>query len=134
MVIFRISVPIVHIPKPIKPRIRAITMKNTTVSMLIARAISHPQSKKCFTSASQTISCIILAIMPVNIAENIEPKRVPIKIIQIASVNFAFSFPTSALPASHKTGESMIVGTITFMTRFISSSSKLIAKLFPPII
>jgi len=90
----------------------------------MARAFSHPQSKKCFTNASQSISWMMEAIKPMNKAPKSAPITVPRMTIQMASVNFAFSFPASALPDSQRTGESIMVFTIMFMT----SASKLIAK------
>ena len=126
----QISCVIAQMPKPNRPNSTTMAMKIMTTSMLMISALSHPQSKKCLTRASQTMSCIIEAIIPVKKAENIDPNSVPMRMIQMASVNLALSFPTIALPPSHKIGESMMVGTMTFMIRFTSSWSRLSVKVF----
>jgi len=114
----------VQITIPISANIATIAAKIITANMLMASALSHPQSKKCFNKASQIISWIMTAIIPVKKAPKNVPITVPRMTIQMASVNFAFSFPTSALPESQRTGEIIIVFTIMFMT----SQSKLIGK------
>jgi len=49
---------------PIIASTTVIAIKISTATMLMARAFSHPQSKKCFTKASQMINTIIEAIIP----------------------------------------------------------------------
>lgn len=108
------------------PSTMTIAMKISTATMDIANAFSHPQSKKCFTRASQIISCIIEARNPVKNAPNTAPTTVPIAIVASESVNLAFSFPTSVLPESHKTGESMMIFKmilITITSRFTITQS-----------
>jgi len=83
---------------PIKASMATITTKIITANMLITNAFSHPQSKKCFTRASHSISRIMAAMMPEKKAPKNVPTTVPRMTIQMASVNFAFSFPTIALP------------------------------------
>jgi hypothetical protein len=53
---FQIPDVIVQIPKPSKASTKAIMMKIITATMLIANALSQPQSKKCFIKASQMMS------------------------------------------------------------------------------
>lgn len=107
----------------------AIAANMIIAMMEMASAFSHPQSKKCFTNASQSISWMMEAMMPTKKAPKSVPITVPRMTIQTASVNFAFPFSTSALPDSQRTGESIMVFTIMFMT----SASKLIAKSTHPI-
>lgn len=97
--------------------------------MLIANDFNHPQSKKCFTKASHIISRITKAVMPLKKAPKSVLIKVPRTTIQIASVNFAFSFPTSALPESQRTGETMIALRMMLMTNL----SKLITKFLSPL-
>ena len=66
----------------------------------MARAFSHPQSKKCLTINSQSISWIKAAIKPEKKIPKSVPTTVPMTIVSMASVNLAFSFPAIALPAS----------------------------------
>lgn len=56
------------------------------------------------------------AMMPVKNAPKIVPTTVPKTTMPTASVNLAFSFPTSALPESQRTGEIMIVFTMMDIT------------------
>ena len=76
-------------------------MKITTASMVMMKAFTPPQSKKCLTNENQIISC---TIAPMMIAEKptkralqaalaIPPITFPRKTVQKASANFAFSFP-----------------------------------------
>jgi len=65
---------------------------------------------------------------PVKTAPKSEATTVPMTTIQMASVNFAFSFPTIALPESHRTGDTKMVPTMIL----IASMSKLIAMQIPP--
>jgi len=113
---------------PITANIATMATKMITANILMASAFSHPQSKKCFTKASQIISWIMAAIIPVKKAPKNVPITVPMMTIQIASVNFAFSFPTSARPDSQRIGEIMMV----FMTMLMTSESKLIGINLPP--
>lgn len=113
---------------PISPSIKAIAANMMIANRVIASAFSHPQSKKCLIMRSQSISWMTAATKPVNIAPKSEPTTVPTTIIQMASVNFAFSFPTSALPASQRTGERIMTFTITFTKNDTISSSRLTAK------
>jgi len=107
---------------------KAITAKMIIAMIEMASAASHPQSKKCFTSASQSISWMIKAIMPEKRAPKSVPITVPRTIIQIASVNFALSFPTIDLPDSQRKGDRIMVFIITCM----ASASKLIANSILP--
>jgi len=99
----------------------------TTATKEMTNAFSHPVSKKYFTIASQSINWMIAAITPEKTAPKSAPTTVPMMTIQMASVNFAFSFPTIALPDSHRTGDIKIVPTMILMT----SMSKLIAMQIP---
>ncbi len=114
---------------PISASRTAITAKIIIATMEIASAFNHPQSKKCFTKASQIISWIKEASQPHPAKK--APKSVPITVpkitIQMASVNFALSFPASALPESQKTGDSIMVFTMTWITK----ASKLTRFLSP---
>jgi len=86
------------------------TAANTMIAkMEMASAFSHPQSKKCFTKASHIISRMMAAMKPEKKAPNNVPITVPRTTIQMASVNFAFSFPTMALPDNQRKGEIIIV-------------------------
>ena len=49
---------------PIIPNIMTIAMNMMTAKMEMAKAFSHPQSKKCFTSKSQSISWMMEARNP----------------------------------------------------------------------
>jgi hypothetical protein len=51
---------------PIIDSSTVIAMNMSTATMLMANAFSHPQSKKCFTKASQITSIMIEAIIPVK--------------------------------------------------------------------
>ena len=72
--------------------------------MEITSAFSHPQSKKCFTNASQISRWMIEAITPTKRNPKIAPITVPRVTIQTAAVNFAFFlfqqllFPTAIKP------------------------------------
>lgn len=110
------------------PNTMTIATNTMIANMDMASAFSQPQSKKCFTIKSQIISWMMAAIKPVNKAPKKVPTKVPTMTIQMASVNFAFSFPTRALPESQRTGESIIVLTIMCITNV----SKLIAKFDAP--
>jgi len=94
----------------------AITTKIITARIEIARAFSHPQSKKRLTSASQIINWIMEAMKPLKSDPKNAPMTVPRITIHMASVNFALSFPESALPESHNTGDSIMTLIITWMT------------------
>ena len=107
-----------------------ITTKKMTANTDMTRAFSQPQSKKCFTNASQTTNRIKednsqrnkvskkrkgvnkASRSTRNKSKNV-PISVPTTIIATASENFAFSLPASALPASHKTGDKMMMFTKT---------------------
>ena len=106
----------------------AVTAKMMTVIMDMASAFSHPQSKKCFTTASQSISWMMAAMKPVKKAPKNVPTKVPMTTIHMASVNFAFSFPTSDLPDSQRTGAS----TIVLIMMLITNTSKLTTVQIPP--
>ena len=71
----------------------------------------HPQSKKCLIRASQITNIIIAASKPGRKAPIIAFITVPNRTIHIASKNFAFSDPTSHLPAIHKKGATIMVPT-----------------------
>ena len=109
---------------PISANTAAIAAKMMTAMIEMTSAFSHPQSKKCFASASQSISWMPKAMMPEKRAPRSVPIKVPRIIIQTASMNFALSFPTITLPDSQRTGDSMMVFTMMCMT----SISKLTAK------
>jgi hypothetical protein len=64
------------------------------------------------------------AIMPVKKAPKNVAITVPRITIHMASVNLAFSFPTSALPDNQRIGEIIIV----FTTMLITNQSKFTAK------
>ena len=87
------------------PRIMITTAKMITATMAITSALSHPQSKKCLISASQTISKTIVATkLFMNVPTSvfmIDPR----KTIQSASVNFALSFPAIRRPEIQSAGE-----------------------------
>lgn len=117
-----------QIPNPMIANIATITAKMITATIEIASAFSHPVSKKYFTVASQSNSWMMEALIPVKKAPKSVPTTVPSMTIQMASVNFALSFPTIALPDSQRTGDSIIVFTIMF----IASTSKLTAMQIPP--
>jgi hypothetical protein len=104
---------------------------NISVSSEIAKALSHPQSKKCFIKASQIIASIIKVSQPEKRTPNIEPTITPIAIIAIASVNLAFSLPTNPLPESHNAGDNTIIAIIMLINKgIIGKKSKLKAKIF----
>ncbi len=105
----------------------AIAAKMIIAKMEMASAFSHPQSKKCFTIASQSISWMMEAMMPVKKAPKIVPTTVPRITIQTASVNFALFSPTIALPDSQRSGDSIMV----FMIMFKATASKFTAKSAP---
>ena len=96
---------------PINASTATITMKIITAIIAIANAIIHPQSKKCLISASQITNIITAAIRPLLKAPTTAPITVPRTTIHIASVNFAFSLPASALPANQSTGATIMVPT-----------------------
>jgi len=50
----------------ISASIKAIMTNTMTARIVIASALIHPQSKKCFTSSSQTISIAMMASQPVR--------------------------------------------------------------------
>lgn len=91
-------------------------MKIITATIAIARALSHPVSKKCRIRNSQTKNIIMAPIRlpttPSSSALNITPMSVPRNAIQSASVNFALLLPASSLPAIQSTGARIIVETI----------------------
>ena len=89
----------------------AMNMRIATIAM--ASAFSHPQSKKCLTSASQIISTMIEAIMPEKKYVITPPIRLPKTAIHMASVNFAFSLPAKSLPLSQSAGATKIIVRIT---------------------
>jgi len=65
-----------------------ITTNIITANMLKAKAISHPQLKKYFTSTSHNMNWIIAAIMPVkNVPKNWQ--RLFREVIHMASVKIA---------------------------------------------
>ena len=97
------------IPIPIIASIATIIMKTMTAITAIANAFNHPQSKKCFINASQTMNIIIADIKLPTRAPTTAPMIVPITTIQMASVNFALSFPTNALPTSQSIGATTIM-------------------------
>jgi hypothetical protein len=66
------------------------------------------------------MSIIIAAIKPPMKLPMTAPITVPRITIHTASVNFAFSFPTSALPANQRTGATIIVPT----TIWINSATR----------
>ena len=113
---------------PISVKTTAIAAKMIIAMIEMASAVSHPQSKKCFTNASQSISWINKAIMPEKRAPKSVPITVPRTIIHTASVNLALSFPTIDLPDSQRNGDRIMVFTITYIT----STSKLIANSVHP--
>jgi hypothetical protein len=106
---------------PIKANTAIKTMKTTTAIIAIANAISQPQSKKCLINASQTMNMIKAAIKPPMRAPTIAPITTPRMTIQIASVNFAFSLPTSVLPTSQSMGAMIITATTTLINSPIRS-------------
>jgi len=53
------------------------------------------------------------------------PITVPMRTMNMASVNFAFSLPTIPLPASQRTGAIMIVFTMTLMRRVFKLTFRL---------
>ena len=122
--------PIVKIAIPtIIPRIKDITAKITTATMLIISAFSHPQSKKCLIKPSHIINNIIDAIIPETKALNTAPITVPKTTIHKASMNLAFEPPTRILPAIQRTGVStktliiMLINMVsTFNAIFITSN------------
>jgi hypothetical protein len=100
-------------------------MKRITASIDMARAFNQPQSKKCFTSPSQMISWMNKANRPLKKASNTAPTTVPTAIVATASENFALSFPTRALPASHRAGDMIMM----FIMMWMTNESKLRAKI-----
>lgn len=76
-----------------------------TASIVITNALIKPQSNEFFIIASQSITWTSRAMVPFS---KIAVKKVPTTLsriaIQIASVSFAFSLPTNALPDSHREG------------------------------
>ena len=106
---------------PISASMKTIITKTITAITAIANAISHPQSKKCLINASQTTNMIIAAIKPPISAPTIAPMKTPRATIQMASVNFAFCLPTSALPTSQSTGATMMMATIMLIKSPIKS-------------
>jgi len=105
----------------------AITAKMIIAKIEMTSAFSHPQSKKCFTNTSQSISWMKEAMKPVKKAPRSAPTTVPMMTVNMASVNFALSLPTIALPDSQRNGDSMMV----FTMMFTASASKLTAKATP---
>ncbi len=99
------------IPIPIKANTNNMMMKAITETMAIANALSQPQSKKCFISRSHTKNIIIDAIKPPIKAPIIAPIIMPKTTIQIASVNFALSFPAKERPTSQSIGAMTIIAT-----------------------
>ena len=121
----------------------AITTKKMTASIDMARAFNQPQSKKCFTNASQITkrtkeekSQKLKAPKrrkeksdSKNSAKKrskIAPITVPTTIIATASENFAFSLPASAFPANQRTGDRIMTFTIMLVANV--NRSKLKAK------
>jgi hypothetical protein len=96
-----------HIPVPITASIAIITTKIIAANTAITKFFSQPQSKKCFTRFSSILNKIIDAMIPSNNPMKTVLIIVPRTTIQIASTNFAFCAPTSALPAYQRTGAKM---------------------------
>ncbi len=78
----------------------------------MAKAISHPQSKKCLISPSQTMNMMTAPSKPGMNEPMIALRMVPRRTIQIASRNFALSFPTRDLPDIQRNGATIIVPTM----------------------
>ena len=76
-----------------------------TATTAIKNAFPQPQSKKCLIKPNHIINDTIAPIIPDRNAPIIPPNTAPRITIQTASVNFAFSDPTNALPASHTNNE-----------------------------
>jgi len=96
--------------------------------MEIPSAAPHPHSKYCLTKASQIISWIKAAMMPEMRAPKTPPTIVPMTTVITASLNLAFSLPTTIRPESQRAGETTIVDTIML----INNASKLKAKITAP--
>ena len=96
-------------PMPMKAKMAAMTTKIITAIIAIAKAINHPQSKKCLINASQTMNIITADIKLPKKAPTTAPMTVPRTTIQMASVNFALSFPANALPTSQSIGATTIM-------------------------
>jgi hypothetical protein len=111
---------------PMNAKMAVTTMKIITETTAIANAISQPQSKKCLISPSQTMNIIMAAIIP-PMKRLKSPTMLPITIprvtIQIASVNFAFSLPTSVLPTIQRMGETTIMPTMMLINNPMISMS-----------
>lgn len=113
---------------PINPNTAATTPKIMIANIEIPNAASHPHSKYFFTKASQIISCMKAAMMPVMRAPKTPPTMVPMATVITASLNLAFSLPTTIRPESQRAGEITIIETITL----INNASKLKANITAP--
>ena len=98
-------------PIPINAKTKTMITKTITAMTAITNALIQPQSKKCLISASQTMNMIIEAMMPPINQSTTEPMTMPKTTIQMASVNFAFCLPASALPTSQSTGATTMMAT-----------------------
>jgi len=131
---------------PNNARIMAITTKRITAIIDMAKAFNQPQSKKCFTNASQITNRtkeekIQKLKAPKRRKEKsnsknsekkiskIAPTIVPTMIIATASENFAFSLPTSALPANQRAGDRIM----TFTIMCVANVNRLKLKASPAI-
>jgi hypothetical protein len=110
----------IYVAKIARPRI----IPNITITIImiitainaIAKAITHPQSKKCLISPSHIMKVIIaerrIGRFNAPMASLI---MIPRRTIQMASKNFALSFPTRDLPEIHRNGTTIIVVTTTLI-------------------
>ncbi len=132
-------------PKPISTKMKPMIIQRIiaiiTATRLMANALSQPQSKKCFTSASQmisrtryeingAISCrkADWAVMEVIVPSSKFSKAkfmkknttVPVMTIQSASVNLAFCLPAMNRPESQSAGTTMITQNTIWINSVIS--------------
>lgn len=102
----------------INPIIKDTIIWIIAATIAIMNAFPHPQSKKCLIKPSHMINDIIAPIIPERNAPTIPPITAPRTTIHIASVNFAFSGPTNAFPASHTNNEFIITLITTATSRY----------------
>ena len=102
----------------IMPIIKEIITWIITATIAIRNAFIQPQSKKCLIKPNHIINDIIEPIIPDRNAPSSPPMTAPSITIHIASVNFAFSGPTNALPASHTNNEFTMMLITTAISKY----------------